>query len=267
MLAGFARHRQRKKREPRSCQAGSRCIQRQSSNKTRIAENICGPQGTSAVSSNQETNLTKFATISSALKALDLLRKPGAFLYLNKSQSSDEFYLHPFGNRLIAERKKLVALGEKIETLSRQIEREQADQRAKEYQAAVAKLPALMAGPAKAAEAVEAALVGIATAIEAYRESQRAALKRWPANVEKPLASEFGLGRLERVLDAAFRPFALSPTSAYYAGWPLAEKLQELRSEVRGFAKSESDTFDRIISELQHPAAPLPEVEKEGVAA
>lgn len=35
--------------------------------------------------------------ITSALKALDLLRKPGAFLYENKSQSSNEFYLHPFG--------------------------------------------------------------------------------------------------------------------------------------------------------------------------
>jgi hypothetical protein len=34
--------------------------------------------------------------ITSFNEAMDRMRKPGSFLYVNKSQTNDEFWLHPF---------------------------------------------------------------------------------------------------------------------------------------------------------------------------
>jgi hypothetical protein len=153
---------------------------------------------------------------------------------------------------------------ERIPLLQARLAAEQAEQRKRDYTAAVNKIASRLPGLSKAAQELESALLAIPRALLKFQAEQRSVLQSYPDNVERPFTSEFGLDRVERILHECFRPFGPEWTREAREGWDINRKLENIKEVVSEFSKAETAGYEALITRLRERA---PQSEPESEAA
>jgi hypothetical protein len=164
--------------------------------------------------------------------------------------------------RIVDQHRVAAVFRERIAGLESRLAIEQAEQRAKQYLVEIDKFGKQLAGlPAEAREVVTT-VTGACTAIERFRSALAAAINAIPEGVTV-YRSELGGDRLERVLAAAFAPFAPEWENESGMHWDLRRKLQNVRDELAEFPAGERAGYDQLIERLRVQPAPQPEPESE----
>jgi hypothetical protein len=163
---------------------------------------------------------------------------------------------------MAAEVGKITRLKDQIVLLEQQAIGEKRDRECKEYAAALKQLesswlPDLKIGLAD----VERAIVAVATAVEALANLQNAKLKKWPANLPRPLKSQMSTAVVERGLAAAFGIFDSSHAKWR---WSLSDRCEHVRDKAMLIVGKQHDLYEEMLEDLcaQAPnAAPATESE------
>lgn len=151
-------------------------------------------------------------------------------------------------NRLVSERKKLIALQDRIAVLEQKAEREQADRQRKDYAAKVSKLESGISALEAPAKEVASAFRSFANSIEKLAAAQSEFIRSHPPGFLLP-GQRVSLDRVQRAISAAFQGFE-----------DRADRLAHIREVAGNFLDAELRDYADHIAALK---VDMPQVETE----